>query len=713
MKKVLFSLLIPISVFLLGPKAVFAQNKLGVNIAARRDEFDQAAKLVGAGGWVVVMASPGDAAELNKILATHSEVNIILRGHCPSDPLGPDNEVNRKFALTWAATLGAIDTAGRRIYFMPWNEPNMTRECGGAGDDFDATNTECAPYVVEYVRNLRRYFNDAGLLDKKVALISPMVNQHHANYAAFIHALGGRSFFGQFSGVTMNLYNNENCAEARCHADRYHEVLASVGLDGLSVFAAELGVIAPSGSCGAGVSDCPVFEDFRMRELIESSYPTWRGDSDFVMFSPLSYNPEVNASSWIWGSSTADFYAAQPKGGGPPSDGGFGLGGFLDWRDNQGVSECTGMTGTFAPSPDFCVACGAAIYGCQIPLTRDLYNQCPKEDTLKQRDSWHGFWSDLFSGLKKLLGFNDTFSVSKLTVPIEGQLEYLFGGYPAGGGEFAYGPIFNLAPPDAAKELQQKIPQYLGSFGDAKIKMWTEDDGLSLLEKIAIKFGTRFGVIVGDPEDPAKQLINLALPQVFGLWKTAEGEASDPSLFNFLSRLPGEDLEPLPYAYLNPEIRPVSNVRLAAVEVSSAPAVLGALTGTCEFPRTVPELETDCFQTRELPVYGEKEVEVDKDDCDKSTQNGVEYGQCSLEAGVDSRLELQTTFIPEYTRGIINTLFNFVPPSEEIDSQAGIGHVEWSYGSQDVETEIWYKDLGTVQNLIDYVQEAVTPPSWK
>ncbi len=425
-------LLMGLLFFSAGP--ALAQNKLGINIAARHDEFDQAARLVGAGGWVVIMASPGNADELKPILASHPEVNIILRGHCPSDPLGPNDEENRKFALSWAATLGGLETAGRKIFFMPWNEPNMTRECQGTGDDYNANNTDCAPHVVKYIGYLRDYLSQSGLLGNKVELLSPMINQHHANYRNFIAAMGGRGFFeSNFYGVSMNLYDNETCGSSPlCHGDslrnagRFNEVLSSVGLAGLRAFSVETGIIDASGTCPSSVTDCPFFDDSRMASLLSAAYPIWNKAGNFVMFSPLSYNPETNDSSWIYGGTTESFYLNHQvsgqvfKGSSPAS--------FAGWRDSRGLTTCPGSPNTYilpGGACGFCAGGSTALLSCK-PVPADQFGEEYSKETLKLSETVRKTLTNACTTSE----FTAKITATNISIPFAHELnEYFLGPY--------------------------------------------------------------------------------------------------------------------------------------------------------------------------------------------------------------------------------------------------------------------------------------------
>ena len=97
----------------------------GVNIGARHEQLDQAVSLVGSGGWVVTMATPGDCSFIEQ--ASNKGVNLIIRGHYPGQNY--QGEAGKNWAISWAYTL-ANAKLGSKIYFMPLNEPNQE----GTGD---------------------------------------------------------------------------------------------------------------------------------------------------------------------------------------------------------------------------------------------------------------------------------------------------------------------------------------------------------------------------------------------------------------------------------------------------------------------------------------------------------------------------------------------------------------------------------------------------
>lgn len=471
MKKttVLFILFLLFSLF--KPSFASAQNKLGINIAIRYDEFDKAAQMVGPGGWIVILASPGNADGLKTILTSHPEVNIIIRGHCPSDPLGPNIEENKKFALSWTATLGTMETAGRKIFFMPWNEPNMTRECQGIGNDFDANNTQCAPYVTQYINDLKRYLSEAGLLGTKIELLSPMINQHHANYRDFISALGGRAFFQQFYGVSMNLYDNESCGTPLCNSEafrnagKFNETLNEVGLGGMKIFAVETGLVNPQGA----ISDYPDFSDQSMNNLISQAYPLWQSAGNFIMFSPLSYNPETNDPSWIYGGATEKFYKSHKPSSGSAVQG-YSPPSFLQWRNSQGLTVCPNSSTTYVLPGGHCEPCGgggSVLQTCK-PVPGSGFGNEYSEKNYDLREKATYSRDDEACLLADIQGILD---INNLQIPLVKQMNQYYLGVENGQGLFSgqkqqeMGVLRLLLPKEQQDEIKKKFLEEIISRG--------------------------------------------------------------------------------------------------------------------------------------------------------------------------------------------------------------------------------------------------------
>lgn len=294
MKK-LFLALFAVFVFLSSPAQAQAQNKVGVNIGDHWDELQEAAGMVGPGGWIVVMACPSDGDILNESINKYPNINFVIRGHYPSMNPNPDQ------ARAWAATLGSLSTS-KKLYFMPWNEPNQK----GFAD------YGTPPEVVEYIDTLTEAI--APIRGSKVFLLSPMLNQTYAanchdpnsnsQFLNYVSQLGGGAFFDQFDGIAMNLYDFEpnsqplQCTNPNANAGRFNEVLAQMGVSDKPVFAVESGVARH------GVE----YKDALLENFYRQAFPTWHAHGNFVMSAIFSYDPEHEENWDIFSSNTGKFF---------------------------------------------------------------------------------------------------------------------------------------------------------------------------------------------------------------------------------------------------------------------------------------------------------------------------------------------------------------------------------------------------------------------
>ncbi|HUW24582.1 MAG TPA: hypothetical protein VMW04_03035 [Patescibacteria group bacterium] len=295
MKKLVFLLIFPALLFLTAGSAR-AQNKVGVNIGDHWQEFDQAAGLVGPGGWVVVMACPGDGDKIAKIVSDpkYQNINLVIRGHYPEKT--PDENQAR----AWTATLQGIPFPNK-VYFMPWNEPNHQNEGGG--------ETE-GNRVYQYSQFLKNLFQEAGILGSKVILLSPMVdklNPSFINGSFFTNPGGKAGFYGLFAGSSINEYDqfvNGPCsAIPPMNNCRYDEI----GIPS-PYYALETGV--------AGTCTPPCYRDEEIGQMLEKVWPKWAGDSSFKMFAVFSYDPHRPGSWSIFGSAKTASFLKSHRGGG-------------------------------------------------------------------------------------------------------------------------------------------------------------------------------------------------------------------------------------------------------------------------------------------------------------------------------------------------------------------------------------------------------------
>lgn len=196
-----FLLLIPSYARAVGP---------GINIGTKYSDIDRAIDVVGSGGWIVVIAGgTGDCTTLNTVIAKtdSANVNLIIRGH-----LG--NKLSPQDAIAWTATLGQLNNS-KKVYFMPWNEPNQGGADGG-------TASEVKAYTSALITNMQA----AGIWEGKIRLLSPMLNHTHPNFDGYLNELGGSGFYSPFYGAAMNLYDVDT-DDGPCSAGGYQPLCSN------------------------------------------------------------------------------------------------------------------------------------------------------------------------------------------------------------------------------------------------------------------------------------------------------------------------------------------------------------------------------------------------------------------------------------------------------------------------------------------------------
>jgi len=326
---------------------VFASgSKIGANVTDHFEEWDRAANAVGPGGFITIMPKICDISQVQKLLDDHPEINIILRTHYPGEvPVANQ-------AISWVATLGTLRPHNNVIFIMPWNEPNFDRENGGLTDV-----NEIASLVKDYTDVLFANLSQAGLLHHGYEVISPMTGISHYNARDFMRALGA-SYWNSFYGVAIALYDFESCGGIFCHPDNalnishYRNFLSEVGVGGATIFAPELGIVAPSNYCGAGVPDCPIFEVGPMVSMTQRFLNVIFPDSSFIVATPLSYNPEISDHSpWLWGTAYEDLIRNQPDGS-PISQSPPDTSVYQAWLRTHPMITCLG--GCLAVNPSYC-----------------------------------------------------------------------------------------------------------------------------------------------------------------------------------------------------------------------------------------------------------------------------------------------------------------------------------------------------------------------
>lgn len=350
------------------PKAAAQQrtcgNGIGVHLAGQWDlnTFQKTADTVGACGTITIMAYSSELEKLQEVFSYNDQlreqnkaVQIVIRDFS-------GNARNEADALSWAATLGSINTQSK-INFMPVNEPfrdfggGQFLEWSGGAQNRDGIARE----VAAYAQALNNAFNASGINGTKVNLWSPMINQFDGQFAQNVQKLlsSDPNFPNYFAGMTMNLYaryvNGQLVGDPRENGIGYREVLRNVwGLgnaNSVPVLAAEFGVIE-------GFPQFVTYPDLLIaRFLQEQAIGAWGADPNFFGGSILFYNPDTN-QPWFFGSLTQSLMQEFSKNfsGNPEGVAGFNEAAFRQWLSSilSRIARCP--QGGFAPTEALCSA---------------------------------------------------------------------------------------------------------------------------------------------------------------------------------------------------------------------------------------------------------------------------------------------------------------------------------------------------------------------
>jgi hypothetical protein len=329
-------------------------NYVGINIGDHFREVDQAAEIVGPGGWIVVMACPSDAPALSAMFQNHPEINFVLRGHYPRRD--PDDD----WALEWAATLANMNTGNHKIFFVPWNDVNnLNSGCSSSpgGDGGLASDVE------DFTTSLRQYFIEAGAYPGKVSLLTPAFNLSNGNcpptqYIQQLEAIHP-NYIGEFEGIAANYYDFERrCDEPLCETDwRLNPIMFQTFLDEIGsngpMFLQETGVVLNE----------PVYQDGLFEAFFQRAYARdeWNANN-FMMEAVFSYDPEHQEPWSIYGSNTsrvlsnrADQLSSHVHNGGGNLN--------PDFVTDYGLTLCDNGISYYVSDPNDCVVCGGGIVG--------------------------------------------------------------------------------------------------------------------------------------------------------------------------------------------------------------------------------------------------------------------------------------------------------------------------------------------------------------
>lgn|GEM_PF-1834873 len=341
MKRLLF-LPILILLFLTQTKVAFAQNKCGVNVGPYYNQVSQVHSMAKKGGWVVALGTLGDCGGYSNLFG--KDLNVVLRAY------NGGQAFTAAQATAWAATLGQLDTKGQKVYFMPWNEPNQGKDEGG--------DTKNGKAVLNYVKALKKDLSDAGLLDTKVVLLSPMLNKTHGDFNTFLNSVGGAdAFYKLAAGSSINEYDfatDKNNYVACQHSNNY---LNNCKYNQINIpgpyYALESGA--------TGIYDVPRYEDKHISTMLNGSWDSWK-DGAFKMFAIFSYDPLPGGPAWdiFSAKQTKSFYQANCSAGAVEMMSGFDQKKFDSWLQSKSKELTTCGACGFAPSsaPGFCSAVG-------------------------------------------------------------------------------------------------------------------------------------------------------------------------------------------------------------------------------------------------------------------------------------------------------------------------------------------------------------------
>lgn len=365
------SIFVVVFLFLLLSKGeVSAEGNItGVNIGDRLGLFDSAAKLVGSGGWVEILTSPAMCTDLVGELATHPEVNIVLRLYNGGQAFSEEDVV------PWIATLGQLlaGTGGRKIYVLPWNEINLEAERQGGSK----------AGAMAFLNGLVSERDKAGL-GSVLGILSPTVSFSDPGTAReWINEMAASGFLGKVDGIALNIYDQDGFLDssgAITNPTLYRNLISTY-YNGTSkpVFFTETGVI----DSAAGYIR---YTDPLVSRFISGATPRLTGDGGVKMYAVFAYDPtpsDGESAGWnMFGAPQTQSAYTAVRGSGSPDSGLFNstvFGAWLTTNLGGGKVLCSASCG-WASTNSKCRPTGGGI----IPAIVDPSSAvCPVDDKPK------------------------------------------------------------------------------------------------------------------------------------------------------------------------------------------------------------------------------------------------------------------------------------------------------------------------------------------
>lgn|GEM_PF-3272080 len=348
-RRLFLTTLIILFLFVFSPKNSFAENKCGVNVGPYYDQAGAVKTMTKEGGWIVALGTNGSCSGMEGLFG--QGLNVVIRGY------NHHGEFTEDQAVAWVATLGKMDTKGQVVYFMPWNEPNHENEGGGPA---------FGPKSYEYSIKLKQLLDDAGLLNTKVILLSPMVDKLNPSFVdgSFFSGVGKDTYYSSFSGSSINEYDQTT-------GGLYTPCTAIPEQNNCKY--REIGIPAPYYSLETGVSGTsgepqPRYDDGELKTMLDRSWQEWGSDGNFKMFAIFSYDPHRVGAWNIYSASQVNSFYSSVCGGGSVAMGSFDQAKFDAWFNahSSQLKNCNGNSCGWAPSArdDLCQLPGTGESAC-------------------------------------------------------------------------------------------------------------------------------------------------------------------------------------------------------------------------------------------------------------------------------------------------------------------------------------------------------------